>query len=277
MSDEQHTPCPACFQGYRMDGTPKGTMEKLGGLEYYYSPGKPDQKDKAIVIGVDMFGFGVPNCKIIADWFAEKTGWPVFVPDLLEGDHIDPASLGSNLDALEEPMAKKPFLTRMAITLGAVWTFGYKIGPRFLARHSMGHVVPLAEKFCHDLEKEKGFKSLGYVGYCFGGTVSVFLAKADSAVDALVCFHPGGPKPAEWANIAKPFLLVLPEEDFAFDRSKSTVLPMLEKVPVETKVIDDNPGTTHGFGCRPNMAKPQIRQAFERGLEHTKDWFEAHL
>lgn len=43
-------------------------------------------------------------------------------------------------------MAKKPFLTRMATTLGAVWTFGYKIGPRFLARHSMGHVVPLAEK-----------------------------------------------------------------------------------------------------------------------------------
>ena len=36
--------------------------------------------------GTDLFGLGVPNCKIVADWFAENTGLPVFVPDLLEGE-----------------------------------------------------------------------------------------------------------------------------------------------------------------------------------------------
>lgn len=33
-----------------------------------------------------MFGLGIPNCKILADWFAENTALPVFVPDLLEGE-----------------------------------------------------------------------------------------------------------------------------------------------------------------------------------------------
>lgn len=157
-------------------------------------------------------------------------------------------------------------------------------------------------QFCRSLKEQKGFKSLGFVGYCFGGTVSVFLARADSPVDACVCFHPGGPNVAEWEKIAKPFCLVCPEgefadrgrscsarriahtaslrhlaEDFTLDSKKPAVLPLLEKLPVPTCVWDDNPGTTHGFGCRPNLQKPQIREAFERGLARTKDWFEEHL
>lgn len=66
-------------------------------------------------------------------------------------------------------------------------------------------------------------------------------------------------------------------EDFAFDRNKATVLPILANLKVPVKVWDDNKGTTHGFGCRPNMAKPEVREAFERGLERTKEWLEMHL
>ncbi|TKA52087.1 hypothetical protein B0A53_04747 [Rhodotorula sp. CCFEE 5036] len=278
-NDEQHQACAACFQGYKIDGEPKGTMGELGGLAYYFAPGK--STEKAIVLGTDLFGLGVPNCKIVADWFADNTGLPVFVPDLLEGDtrplgdYIDPSKLG--LEEFQEPMAAKPFLTRMRIMAGAVWSFGFKIGPRFLARHSMGHVEPIAVKFCRDLKEQKGFKSLGFVGYCFGGTLSVLLAKRDSPLDACVCFHPGGPSPTAWKNIAKPFMLVCSEEDFAFDRNKATVLPILAGLKVPVEVWDDNKGTTHGFGCRPDMAKPEVRDAFERGLERTKEWFEMQI
>ena len=60
------------------------------------------------------------------------------------GDYIDPSKLGP--EEFHEPMAAKPFLTRMRILAGAAWSFAFKIGPRFLARHSMGHVEPIAEK-----------------------------------------------------------------------------------------------------------------------------------
>ncbi|GAA5991761.1 hypothetical protein JCM10908_001127 [Rhodotorula pacifica] len=276
QTDEQHQACAACFKGHRLDGEPKGTMEELGGLAYYYAPGKSGQQaDKAIVLGTDMFGLGIPNCKLIADWFASNTGLPVFVPDLLEGDYVDPDSLG--LEEAEEPMAAKPFLTRVRITLSTIWAFLYKIGPRFLSRHSMGHVEPIADKFCRDLKEQKGFKRLGWVGYCFGGTLAVLLAKEGSPIDVSVCFHPGGPSASNWSSIAKPFMLVCSEEDFSFDRIKPTVLPMLAQLWVPVEIHDDNKGTTHGFGCRPNLGKPEIRVTYERGLERTKGWFEKHL
>lgn len=82
-------------------------MGELGGLSYYFAAGKPEETDRAIVLyvlrffletcfdvlsharplrsGTDIFGLGLVNCKILADWFAEKTGFPVFVPDYFEG------------------------------------------------------------------------------------------------------------------------------------------------------------------------------------------------
>jgi hypothetical protein len=45
----------ACFQGYKIDGEPKGTMGELGGLAYYFAPGK--STEKAIVLCVLCFPF----------------------------------------------------------------------------------------------------------------------------------------------------------------------------------------------------------------------------
>lgn len=35
----------------------------------------------------DMFGLGIPNPCIVADYIAEATGFSVYVPDLLEGQY----------------------------------------------------------------------------------------------------------------------------------------------------------------------------------------------
>lgn len=89
-------------------------MGELGGLSYYLAAGKADEKDRAIVLyvlrfshetcfdvlshacplrsGTDIFGLGLVNCKILADWFADKTGFPVFVPDYFEGARRSPSS-----------------------------------------------------------------------------------------------------------------------------------------------------------------------------------------
>lgn len=36
----------------------------------------------------DVFGLGIPNSKLIADRIAEATSFPVYVPDLLQGELI---------------------------------------------------------------------------------------------------------------------------------------------------------------------------------------------
>lgn len=32
-------------------------------------------------------------------------------------------------------------------------------------------------------------------------------------------------------------------------------------------------GTTHGFACRPDLADPQIKEAYEKAFEQTVEWF----
>lgn len=39
--------------------------------------------------GTDIFGLGIPNGKLIADKLAARTGYPVYVPDLFDGDWCD--------------------------------------------------------------------------------------------------------------------------------------------------------------------------------------------
>ena len=43
------------------------------------------------------------------------------------------------------------------------------------------------------------------------------------------------------------------------------------------KTWDDAHGTVHGYGARPDLAKPEVREAFALGLERTAAWFREHL
>lgn len=68
--------------------------ERLGGLEYYLAKGSQrGSEDKAIVLGTDIFGLGLPNPKIMADLFAERTRPDVYVPDYFQGEYMDQKEL----------------------------------------------------------------------------------------------------------------------------------------------------------------------------------------
>lgn len=75
-------------------------------------------------------------------------------------------------------------------------------------------------------------------------------------------------------------MLALPE-DMSFDSIKKDAIAALSKLTSEhnvtTKVYDDNPGTVHGFGCRPRLSDPRTKEAFEKGLERSREWFVQHL
>ncbi|BGP34208.1 hypothetical protein JCM10296v2_006023 [Rhodotorula toruloides] len=280
-TDDAYKPCEQCFAGYKLDGEPKGTMGELGGLGYYLAAGKAEEKDRAIVLGTDIFGLGLANCKILADWFADKTGFPVFVPDYFEGDYIDTSTIKPQLTALDEPMKNKSFLQRTWTLISLVSAMLVKVGPRYLYRHRMSRCVPLAEKFCRDLREQKGFKRLGCIGYCWGGALAVLLAGEDSPLDTAICFHPGNLTVKNFEDIRRPFMLVCSEEDMSFNSIKPAALTALASLSathnIPTKVYDDNPGTVHGFGCRPRLSDPRTREAFERGLERSREWFVEHL
>jgi hypothetical protein len=76
--------CINCITGTLLPGEPKGSVEKIGGIDTYVA--KPsrgaDNNSKAIVSFTDVFGIGFKNNKIVGDLLAEQTGMVVYVPDV---------------------------------------------------------------------------------------------------------------------------------------------------------------------------------------------------
>ncbi len=78
--------CPDCFAGHVHDGTPKGTVEKLHGLDTYVSKPPEGKTAKGIIIIVsDAFGMPFINNKLLADHYAEKGNFLVYLPDFMKG------------------------------------------------------------------------------------------------------------------------------------------------------------------------------------------------
>ncbi|GAA5990019.1 hypothetical protein JCM10908_002422 [Rhodotorula pacifica] len=263
-----YTTCSQCFQGSRLKGEPKGEMmdERLGGLAYYLAKGSGSETEsaasssgrKAIVLGTDIFGLGIPNPKIMADLFAERTHLDVYVPDYFQGEYMDQKELRPPGGGGPTPLAQE-------------WR----------KKYSIDNVRPGVEQFCRALKSEKGYSQLGFVGYCYGGILAVLLAADASPIDVSVCAHPGKLDLADFERVRKPLAMVLAEEDHIFDSQKPNALANLDRLRTEHSipiaVYDDHPGTTHGFGCRPDLEEEEVREAWERAAEETSAWFGEHL
>lgn len=65
---------------------PNGTEDTIHGLQTYVASG--DSMKGVIVIIPDVFGWILPNVRLLADGFARKTGLTVYVPDFMSGECI---------------------------------------------------------------------------------------------------------------------------------------------------------------------------------------------
>jgi len=115
-----------------------------------------------IVIFTDAFGLPLKNCKIMADSVAEKLGVDVWVPDQFAGKAF------LNLDDLnglapEIPGDKRTFLG----TLQLLWLFIRRL-PRFIQSRPSVCDARMS-KFVKGLRNDQGYKTIGAIGYCWGG------------------------------------------------------------------------------------------------------------
>jgi dienelactone hydrolase len=78
--------CPNCFSGSAHEGTPKGNTKDLHGRKTYVAepPHGTDAKG-VIVIVPDAFGWEFVNNRLLADHYAEKGGFRVYLPDFMDG------------------------------------------------------------------------------------------------------------------------------------------------------------------------------------------------
>lgn len=138
-----------CKSGFQWAGTPVGKTTKVANLDTYVA-GESSSKDRAILIISDIFGWTLPNVRLLADQYAQETSSTVFVPDFFGGEVIDP-------DAMSDPEKKA------TIDIGA-----------FLGRNSKDirwpEILAVTKKLRSD-----GYKKLAAIGFCYGGVCPSFL------------------------------------------------------------------------------------------------------
>ena len=78
--------CPDCFSGHVHEGTPKGRVTKLHGLDTYIAEPTADGPAGGIIVIIpDAFGWEFVNNRILADHYAEKGNYIVYLPDFMHG------------------------------------------------------------------------------------------------------------------------------------------------------------------------------------------------
>lgn len=261
--------CPECIAGSLDVGEPKGTVEKIGGLDTYIAKSSAPGS-QSVVLLTDVFGFSLVNIRLIADAMAAK-GIDVYIPDVFEGDHVPHHYLGLMTDP------SPSFLGRIG---QGFMLIGQLVGLiSFVGRHKDEKRVPLIHSHIEALRKEKGVTKLGTIGYCWGGRHAVLLGATD-LVDCYVACHPSALKVyKDFPPIKKPGLFALAEGDFGFTASqvaqaRATLDPKSDKFETVWRTWT---GVFHGFASRGRRSDPHISKARDEALSAAVDFFKKHL
>lgn len=78
--------CKDCASGALHSGTPVGRTETLYGLPTYITRPPAGITPKAIIVIIpDAFGWELVNSRILADNYAQKGHFVVYLPDFMNG------------------------------------------------------------------------------------------------------------------------------------------------------------------------------------------------
>lgn len=237
-----------CLTGYKWGGKPKGTESTLAKNNTYVTG---DNKDVAILMIHDIFGWTLPNLRLTADHYAEEVGATVYLPDFFGGEVVSP-------EMLFDPEKRAKFDTRKFIG----------------EKNSKDIRWPEISSCARALKEEHGFKKVGAVGFCYGGWAVFQLGAKDNAlVDAISTAHPSLLTNEEVDAISVPVQIIAPEHDPMLTPELkaycNNTIPSLN-VPYDYQYF---PGLTHGFAARANENDEKVKKGLERAKNCVSSWF----
>jgi len=262
--------CVDCITGTIAKGTPTGEVVVIGGVNAYIAKSKQQSKS-AIVIATDVFGFKLPNVRLIADKFSELCGCLVVVPDLFNGEGMDP----SLLDGLDVPTSN-PFSSFLKeASLGIQFFAG---GAGFLLKHmDVKPKIPIFEKVLADVRQNYGIEKIGVQGYCYGGKIAVLMGHTDQ-IQAFVAAHPSLLTfPDDIAPLKIPGLFLLCEIDRQFPKEEKEKSEKILKDKGNYWTFVDYPGMTHGFAIRGNSVDKVVSDAAQDCFNRAVQFFKERL
>lgn len=254
----------ACCSGFLDSGIPQGKEEIIDQIKCYVAePAIPSEH--CIVIGTDIFGYTLPNVRLIADQYA-KQGYKCIIPDCFNGTEI-PA------DKLTDFKLATTGSIMQRISAGTKILYHM---PLFLLRNPVSQSLDRVEKVVTELRKT--YKKVGFQGYCWGGKVGILLGQK-SIFDAMCIAHPGGsiniPEDIELMKTPVYFVLAELENWFSIDKAQ-LILEIIKKRGDGSDGLI-YPAVEHGFAVRGDENNPNVLKQRELALEHAFAFFKARF
>ncbi|KAJ2899637.1 Alpha/Beta hydrolase protein [Zalerion maritima] len=290
--------CARCFQGtLRGDITPMGTEETIHGLDVYVA--RPDDGRKPIglvVIISDVFGWNTPNIRGLADSYARRGPFVVYVPDIVEGMPCNPDFFGW-MDGIKAPAPD--WYTLLVMKPLWIWRILADFVP-FGWRCRNGIAQPRIFNFFGAIRQSPSPPefdpgkpvSVGAVGFCWGGKYAVMLAK--DAPSSRVGAHGGGSLVplVDCAFTAHPSLLSIPSDvtdvgmPLAVGTGDGDEWMGAESTKTMTRVLEAQggkheveiyPGAMHGFALRGDPKDPKQTEFALQAEDQAVKWFHKHF
>lgn len=291
--------CRDCFRGTIHDhAEPKGVMQELYGYNTYVSmPANKTQPTNTIVFFCDAFGLHLPNNKILADYYADQTGYRVLTPDIIPGGGITEDVMHAMNDTFR-PIDSYWQLANPLMYAGKVWAV-LKFAPvfvPFLIRAS----APKAWDEClrYTREVRAGMPAqgkLGVAGFCWGGYPATMLigeARTDGGnvplVDASFTAHPSSLNSPDdvvkvMGKYKTPYFVAVAENDFLFNKAEAEKTEAAVKKELGSQAgpyeFFIHKGAHHGFSVRASPDKPGEvgKESYELAAKQAVDWFKRYL
>ncbi|KAF2654621.1 alpha/beta-hydrolase [Lophiostoma macrostomum CBS 122681] len=264
-----------CATGSLHAGTPQGNVRKVHGLDCYVAEPNAGPPPKGIVvIFPDIFGWTMPNTRLLADRYAAKGRWTVYLPEFMDG-HAAPTSLLASLDALDGSGATK------AWHLMKVLSFFMPF--KFYARDAV--MRPRIFDFLHALRKNEAQRlPIGVAGFCWGGKRTTILSHNTNPelVDATYTAHPSELDfPADIEKVVKPTSIAAGTLDNLFfieqaDKAEAILKAKTEKGEGVHEVVRYE-GAKHGFAIKGSEDDEKERERSVRAEEQAVAWFEGRF
>ena len=185
----------ACCSGFVDAGSPTGTIQSISGISYYEA--LPDEKEKshenAMIICPDVFGWSLPNVRLLADGFAKALKIPCLVPDMFVKGTDIPATVFDSMQCLTTNPKNAGFLSKVSAIGQLMWYM-----PAFALSNTITRNTKTIVDFMDALQQVHAYKGFVMQGYCWGGRMVVKLAQGDQGpagrnlpILAISSNHPG--------------------------------------------------------------------------------------
>ncbi|CAJ0549945.1 Ff.00g065400.m01.CDS01 [Fusarium sp. VM40] len=274
--------CSECFQGHIHDGKWTGKVRNIFGRQTYVATPLDDVPIKGIVVIVPgAYGWEFVNNRLLADHYASRGHFLVYLPDFMDGRPaplwlLDVMARFGDANSIWD-LIWKPWYTAQLV---------YGVVPFFMY-NSSGRAWPRIRSFFEAVRLHEGSeRRIGAAGFCWGGRPVMTLARSDvdtanskPLVDAVFAGHPSGLSlPGDAENVTKPISVAIGDKDQVTPMSQVNVMRSvwqgLEDVPIELVVY---PGAGHGFCVRVDSNNKNQFQQSEEAEEQALRWFGKYL